>query len=120
MVPAGEAAGMEIGGDDATGGRRVAVLSSASSPTLGTANVDIALYRHLIAAEPTLYLHTPESFRTDSRKALRLLEGYRKLKYPSGTREMLAELRRGSVSGRLTGMTERPVLLLDLRLVLLE
>ena len=42
------------------------------------------------------------------------------MKHPSGTRELLAELRRVSVSGRLTGMTERPVLLLDLRLVFLE
>ena len=42
------------------------------------------------------------------------------MKHPSGTRELLAELRQVSVSGRLTGMTERPVLLLDLRLVLLE
>ena len=119
-MPAGEATGMEIDGDNATGGRGVAVLSSATSPTLGTVNVDIALHRHFIAAEPTLYLHTPESLRTDSRKCPETARGVPKLKHPSGTRELLAELRRVSVSGRLTGMTERPVLLLDLRLVFLE
>ena len=69
-------------GDTAAGEEgRVAVLSAVSSPTLGAANIDVALLRHFLATDPALSHHTPESLPDNSRQTQRLLGGCRKLKH---------------------------------------
>lgn len=62
-------------------GSKVEVLSTVSSPTLGAALIDIALYHHFLKTDPKLSHHTPEIFKTNTRPAQRLLEGCRKLKH---------------------------------------
>jgi len=67
--------------NDGTTGSKVEVLSTVSSPTLGAGLIDLSLYHHFLATHPSLSHHTPETIKTNSRPAQRLVEGCRKLKH---------------------------------------
>ena len=119
-------------GEGPTAESKVEVLSTVSSPTLGAGLIDIALFHHFLKNHSALSHHSPETFKTDSRPAQRLLEGCKKLKHLlsmlpenkvtvehigkndtdvnlSCTRELLMQLCQKSVIERLQGMIEGAV-----------